>query len=638
MTTMARKRRLWVALLALVILVFALRLYHLDYQPLRGDESFDVMFASRSLPSLVNELRVTQPYPPLYHVLLHGWFKLAGKSELALRFISMSWSVLLVALTYRLGRELFSREVGLLTALLTAVHPFYLWHAQDGRMYTMLTGLSLASTLLALQLLWERNGAGWRKWASYAIVTLLALLTHYFAFLVLAAQNVIALIEIGRHRDISLLKRWAISQSVMALLYLPWTLFAWPLLSTHTSGWIQPAGLLEILKRCFITFSVGFTVEPGHVLVPLAAFLCVFGSGIFPWRWGQRRDRTSLVALAVLLLVPLLAVYLGSLRRPMFDERYLIIIVPFYLLFLGRGLAQLGHWRTWALPAAGILLAWGMGRGMWNYYFDPRYAKSPPWPALTAHLEAQTGPGDVIVQDYPDPTFDYYYHGQAPHLVVPGGPLDDERRAETAATLTALRDGYDRIWFIPMADPVGNHAGFVGRWLDRYCDRVERREVAGFTVDVYLTPRAFLPKMQPLNVILGDSIHLLGYRLEGDDGDLTFAPGETVRLTLYWQTSAPINADYTVFTHLLDPTGWLRGQLDNPPVYGTYPTGQWATGEIIVDKYDIVLEPGAPQGKYALELGMYDPVTTERLPVRDTEGAYLGDRVLLSDAIEVQLR
>ncbi|MDY7040237.1 MAG: glycosyltransferase family 39 protein, partial [Chloroflexota bacterium] len=238
---MTRNRRLWGALLVLVMLAFALRIYRLDFQPLRGDEGFDVMFASRSLPSLVNELRVTQPYPPLYHVLLHGWFQLAGKSEFALRFISMSWGVLLVALTYQLGRELFSAREGLLAALLTAAHPFYLWHAQDGRMYTMLTGLGLASSLLALQLLLKRNGTGWRKWTGYAIVTLLSLLTHYFAFLVLAAQNVVALIEILRRRDASLLKRWAASQLVMALLYLPWAIFAWPLLITHSSGWVQPA-------------------------------------------------------------------------------------------------------------------------------------------------------------------------------------------------------------------------------------------------------------------------------------------------------------------------------------------------------------------------------------------------------------
>jgi 4-amino-4-deoxy-L-arabinose transferase-like glycosyltransferase len=633
---MTQKHRLWLVLLALVMLAFALRLYRLDFQPLRGDEGFDVMFASRPLSALVNELRVTQPYPPLYHVLLHGWLELAGKSEFALRFISMSWGVLLVVLTYRLGRDLFSVETGLLAALLTAAHPFYLWHAQDGRMYTMLTGLSLASTLLALQILLRRNGRGWRIWSSYAISTVLALLTHYFAFLVLAAQNVIALIEVVRHRDTALLRRWVGSQLVMALLYLPWAVFAWPLLTTHTSGWIQPAGLLEILKRCFISFSVGFTVEPSHVFVPLAAFLCVFGSGVFLWKWQQRRDSTSLVALAVLLVVPLIAVYLASLRRPMFDERYLIIIVPFYLLFLGRGLAQLGRWRTWTLVLAGVLLAWGMGRAMWNYYFDPSYAKSPPWPALTAYLEAQTGPDDVIVQNYPDPTFDYYYHGQSAHLVVPGGYLEDERRAETIADLTALRDEYERLWFMPMIDPGWDYDGFVGRWLDRHCDKVSDRRVASFRLVLYLTPRAFLPTMQPLNVVLGDDIHLLGYRLEGDDGDLIFDPGETVHLTLYWQTSASLHTDYTVFTHLLDVTGWLRGQQDNPPVYGTYPTMQWAVDEIIVDKYGIVLEAGAPPGTYALELGMYDPATVERLPVRDEEGTVLGDRMLLSGAIEVK--
>ncbi|MCR4408204.1 MAG: hypothetical protein NUW24_15005 [Anaerolineae bacterium] len=208
--------------------------------------------------------------------------------------------------------------------------------------------------------------------------------------------------------------------------------------------------------------------------------------------------------------------------------------------------------------------------------------------------------------------------------------------ANQAETLKKLSNAHRRIWFLPYPAPTWDATGFVGNWLDRYCDKVQEQRVASFRLDLYLTPQAFLPTMQPLNVVLGDDIHLLGYRLEGDDGDLVFAPGETVHLTLYWQTPVPIHQDYTVFTHLLDPTGWLRGQQDNPPVYATYPTGQWAVDEIIVDKYDIALEIGAPPGKYALELGMYDPATVERLPIRGEDGTDLGDRVLLSSAIEVQ--
>jgi hypothetical protein len=50
---------------------------------------------------------------------------------------------------------------------------------------------------------------------------------------------------------------------------------------------------------------------------------------------------------------------------------------------------------------------------------------------------------------------------------------------------------------------------------------------------------------------------------------------------------------------------------------------------VITDQYLIPVDPEAPAGEYCLETGMYDASTMTRLPIRDTEGIYQGDRVLL---------
>jgi hypothetical protein len=93
---------------------------------------------------------------------------------------------------------------------------------------------------------------------------------------------------------------------------------------------------------------------------------------------------------------------------------------------------------------------------------------------------------------------------------------------------------------------------------------------------------------------------------------------------------------YTVFTHILDQAGWLRGQKDNLPVGGTYPTTEWVVGEIVVDKYEIEVAPEAPPGEYRIEVGMYELATMKRLPVFSEEGKRLPeDRVLLEDVLIV---
>jgi hypothetical protein len=52
-------------------------------------------------------------------------------------------------------------------------------------------------------------------------------------------------------------------------------------------------------------------------------------------------------------------------------------------------------------------------------------------------------------------------------------------------------------------------------------------------------------------------------------------------------------------------------------------------GERVRDEYQIPIEADAPAGEYELEIGMYEPVTGERLLVYNQEGTLLGDRILL---------
>ena len=63
----------------------------------------------------------------------------------------------------------------------------------------------------------------------------------------------------------------------------------------------------------------------------------------------------------------------------------------------------------------------------------------------------------------------------------------------------------------------------------------------------------------------------------------------------------------------------------------TRPTTGWAAGEVIVDPYEIPVHPDAPPGRYVIEIGMYDPVTGERLPAFDGDGNPLEQNRILLD-------
>jgi hypothetical protein len=126
---------------------------------------------------------------------------------------------------------------------------------------------------------------------------------------------------------------------------------------------------------------------------------------------------------------------------------------------------------------------------------------------------------------------------------------------------------------------------------------------------------------------LGGKVELLGYDLATKYA----SPDGTLRLTLYWKALTQMNKDYTVFTHLISTDKRIWGQQDNWPVKGTYPTWAWMEGEVVVDNYEIVIQPDTPPGEYRLEIGMYDRTTGQRLAVTDAHGQSQGDRILLTD-------
>ncbi len=130
----------------------------------------------------------------------------------------------------------------------------------------------------------------------------------------------------------------------------------------------------------------------------------------------------------------------------------------------------------------------------------------------------------------------------------------------------------------------------------------------------------------PMEARAGEEVLFLGYDLDVD----RLKPGQSVEFTLYWQALDEMEVSYTVFTHLLDAEERVWGQADSIPLGGEAPTTSWLRGEVIADVYEIALDPETPKGEYAMEIGMYDPDTMERLPVYDAQGTLQGDRILLS--------
>lgn len=105
----------------------------------------------------------------------------------------------------------------------------------------------------------------------------------------------------------------------------------------------------------------------------------------------------------------------------------------------------------------------------------------------------------------------------------------------------------------------------------------------------------------------GDVLTLTEAGLEGDGG--------RVVVPLTWTVIGPPPGPLTVFVHFYGPDGGLLAQADAPPGGGLVPVGLWTPGDVIRDS--AVLEVNVADlrvGSYRISVGLYDPITGERLP------------------------
>lgn len=648
----------WVTL-CLTLATFGLRLYHLGDLSLRGDEAFDVLFASQPLGELLYQFRFVQPYPPLFHMGLHFWLPVAGRSEVAVRFGAVLASTLLVPATYVLGAQLFSRRIGLIGALLAMLNPFVHWWGQDAHFYAYLATMATLLNVVALRF-WrstERLGASsrprsttsWWPGALFILTALLSFLTHYFAYFAWGALNVVAVIQSLRRRwSLRLIRRWWSAQAILIVLYLPWFILTWPVNSSYVEPWIQQTTPWHMLWRDLVAFSLGYAsplptedlngqlASAGIIALLVGFYAALFGLGI-ALGWRQVRRRPGLSLALVLIFVPMAAIYLASFHRPIFDEKLTIFILPLFLLVVSLGVASLAEKWRWAGGLAGLAVVTIMSFANYQYFSDLQFAKSPAWHEMFDYIHQKAQAGDLLVYNFPEPAVLYYNNAKLPVELIPNGAKLET--AEINAQIETAIAPYRRVWLVPLVRPWWDTRGEVVIWLDRHGDRLDQRFFRGVHTSLHLTPAGWRSRMTRQPTTFAEGLHLQGFRLgRGEDqmGPTSLSPGDVLALSLYWRAEGPTQQPLTVFTHLLGPDGQLYGQWDNPPVRGTYPTTDWLPGEEVVDQYEIPVNPAAPPGEYRVMVGLYDPSTGIRLPVLASDGQVAGDSVTLSRAVAIK--
>jgi len=150
-----------------------LRCLLLDQQSLSMDEVYDLRLAHTS-PGQI--LWHADGFPPLYHLLLHGWTRLVG-GDLAARWLAVLIGTATVLVVYRLGRELVDPATGYAAAALLIVNPFHSYYGVEGRAYTLYILLAAAAILLMYRAMRSNRPL---DWIAVAFCSITGIYTHYY--------------------------------------------------------------------------------------------------------------------------------------------------------------------------------------------------------------------------------------------------------------------------------------------------------------------------------------------------------------------------------------------------------------------------------------------------------------------------
>jgi uncharacterized membrane protein len=626
----------WILLL-IILLACALRLFQLDTQSIWYDEGLSIQLAQQD-PAQAIALSATTDHPPLHTLLLGAWMRVGGESDFVVRYLSVFCGVLVVALTYALGKR-HDERTGLIAAGLMAIAPLAVYYSQETRGYMLLTALILIATMAALRLI---NGDRRKRiWFAYIAAMACALYTHYFAAFAWAAMNVGWLIGLiihpppnplparerkydttlsstgrgqgeGRFRFFAF---WILAQFIILACFLPWIPNAFAQAGSNATYFPGRVTWDTVFGETWRAFSVG---EWGDMslLGWLWLALIVFGVVASLIIHRDTRQRSVIIFSLALLIIPLLLMSGLAWLKPKFAPRYLLPSLPAFMTLASVGITILiegtkTRYCRWASIGVVVSLALPLASigSLLRLYSDLALAR-PDVRSVVQYIEAAEQPTDAIllIGGHQAPAFNHYYRGSATVIPLPPDLLPAAQSPLDAKVLSQLKtivQEHPRVWLVQWQSALSDPTNVVEDTLVATSKRINVgknfHDMGVLWFDVLGAPIDDAPQY-PVNEEFSEPLRAVGYNV-----DSRRIPIDTpLRFGLYLIAEQPIAGNYQIFTHLVAADGTLIAQADHIAGADSYPTSLWRPGNLLYNRFEIPISADTPPGEYQVIIGLYD--------------------------------
>ena len=302
---------------------------------------------------------------PVYYFLLANWVKIFGLSEITLRSFSALFGLLSILIVFFIAKEIFNKNVALLSSLISSMSVALIASSQEARNYSFYLFISLLSVYFLIKFLnTDKNNF----LAMFIAATIIGAYTHFIFILLVFFEAVFiywqelsSIAGLGKFR----LSKLGASFFIVILSYLP--LLARVLNQTlSTIEYIAKPNLLNSLQM-LATFNAwiytseqmkrikGALVSKNFIGMPLSDYMLIFSilllsiiltvfalKSLFIILKKRKRNEMFLVMLVV---VPLLASLITSYIHPSISTfggfgsiNFIIYVIPAYFIMASHGI------------------------------------------------------------------------------------------------------------------------------------------------------------------------------------------------------------------------------------------------------------------------------------------------------------
>lgn len=365
-------------------------------------------------------------------------------------------------------------------------------------------------------------------------------------------------------------------------------------------------------------------IAPARLLWTVGGLLAVMVALV---AWGQAKGQlrtlprfhqaTLFFALHFAFVLGVILGFVGSTWR---DARYLLLVQPLWLLVGAAGMSWVIERSTRSLARASVarFVLYALAAGailftLWPTAQRVLTQQVEGYDRALAYLAAERQPADVVLSPQPPACAlalgapcDYYalQRGYAEYVIPQAGvPVDRWTGApllNQTAQLQAVIQQAPRTWLVSDSLRLATRyePDFVRTVIEQFDIAVAERGV------LVLQATGWRP--QPTYAIsrtLPVSLSFAPLALTGWERS-TALPGQALAVNLFWQSSAPVAAQYNTSLKVLAADGRQITQDDGPPARGLIPTTLFFDTPL-PDLKQLDLPADLPPGRYQLQVSVY---------------------------------